>query len=302
MFISDIGPINEQQRFTVTATGGTYELIFDGETTAPIAWNAQEDEVAEALENLANIEAGDLTVTHSGQTYIVTYAGSLQHTNLPELTGDSSGLTGGAVTHIETIVDGTNAPPSVKEYGPNGVLLQTISCSACPGGPFTTAPIGVALDAGDNLYVGDAGGERVIEFHATPSSPATDYSTSAPTELSTGNMRSFTVNPANGEIWVLGDDGEGTHIKGFEPNGTKFADFGETGPDRLRSSTSSARRKSPSTVRRAPSTSATSSPIRERARRTAGRTACGDRRIQSGASAHDPSGCRRPSKRRDTRR
>ncbi len=228
VFISDIGPINEQQRYTVSGTGGTYELIFNGETTAPIAWNAGEGEVAEALENLANVGSGDISVSRAGQTYIVTFGGSLQYSDVPEITANSSGLTGGVVTHIETINDGTNAPPSVKEYAPTGILLQTISCSACPGGAFTTAPIGVALDANDNLFVGDAAGERVIEFHATPASPATNYTTIAPTELASGAMRSFTVNPATDEVWVLGDDGEGTHVKGFELDGTQFTEFGKT--------------------------------------------------------------------------
>ena len=77
----------------------------------------------------------------------------------------------------------------------------------------------MALDANDNLFVGDAAGERVIEFHATPASPATNYTTIAPTELASGAMRSFTVNPATDEVWVLGDDGTGTHVKGFELNG-----------------------------------------------------------------------------------
>ena len=89
-------------------------------------------------------------------------------------------------------------------------------------------PIGVALDANDNLFVGDAAGERVIEFHATPASPATNYTTIAPTGLPGGAMRSFTVNPATDEVWVLGDDGEGTHVKGFELDGTQFTEFGKT--------------------------------------------------------------------------
>jgi hypothetical protein len=228
VFVPDIGPINEQQRYTASGTGGTYELVFNGEKTAPIAWNAGEGEVAEALENLSSVGAGDISVTRSGQTYIVTFGGSLQYSNVPEITADSSGLTGGTVTHIETINDGTNAPPSVKEYAPTGILLQTITCSACPGGALTTAPIGVALDANDNLFVGDATGERVIEFHATPASPATDYTSIAPTELASGNMRSFTVNPATDDVWVLGDDGEGTHVKGFEVDGTEFTEVGKT--------------------------------------------------------------------------
>ena len=110
VFISDIGPINEQQRYTVSGTGGTYELIFNGETTAPIAWNAGEGEVAEALENLANVGSGDISVSRAGQTYIVTFGGSLQYSNVPEITANSSGLTGGVVTISKPSTMGPTLP------------------------------------------------------------------------------------------------------------------------------------------------------------------------------------------------
>ena len=52
---------NETQTVRVTnATGGTFTLTFDGQTTAPIAFNATAAAVQAALEALSNIEPGDV--------------------------------------------------------------------------------------------------------------------------------------------------------------------------------------------------------------------------------------------------
>ena len=225
VFSSDVGPISEQQKFTVAATGGTYELIFEGEETTPIPYNAGGYEVEQALMALPSIGEGNLFIQSSGQTYTIVFQNTLANKNLPLIGANSSGLTEGTVTHIETLVNGTNAPPSVKEFSPGGKLLQTLDCSACLSGAFTSAPTGVAVDNGNNLYVADPGMSRVVVFHASPGSP-TDYSAVAPTELQPGAVRSLAVDPATSQIFVEGNDGEGFHIKGYDPSGTKFADFG----------------------------------------------------------------------------
>ena len=60
------GPFNsqktdEQQTVRVTdATAGTFTLTFDGQTTAPIAWNATAAQIDAALEALSNIEADEI--------------------------------------------------------------------------------------------------------------------------------------------------------------------------------------------------------------------------------------------------
>jgi hypothetical protein len=225
VFIPDIGAISEQQKYTVAATGGTYKLLFEGEETTDLPYNAAEFEVAEALEALAKIGSGNVSVSRSGQTYTVSYGGALEKIDLPLLTADNTNLTEGAVTKLETVVDGTNAPPTLKEYAPNGTPRQTITCAACPSGAFTATPAGIAIDGEDNLYVADPAKSRVVIFHATPGNP-TDYTTTAPTELSPGAVRSVAVDPATKQVFVGGDDGGGFHVKGYEPNGTLFADFG----------------------------------------------------------------------------
>lgn len=225
VFVADIGAINEQQRFTVAATGGNYKLIFEGEETAPIEWNAEEIQVQEALAALPKIGEGNVGVTRSGQTYFVTFQGALSNKNVPQLSADSSGLSEGSAKNFETIADGSNAPPSVKQYAQSGALLQTISCGACPGGAFTATPVGVALDESNNLYVADPAGERVIVFHASPGTP-TNYSAIAPTEFASGSTKAIAVDQTTGQVFVGGDDGNGFHVKGYEQDGTQTTDFG----------------------------------------------------------------------------
>ena len=60
------GPFNdqktdEQQTVRVTnATGGTFTLTFNGQTTAPLAWNATAAQVDAALEALSNVGANNI--------------------------------------------------------------------------------------------------------------------------------------------------------------------------------------------------------------------------------------------------
>ncbi len=88
-------------------TGGTFTLSFDGQTTAPIPYNATADQVAAALEALPDIGQGNLADTlgpvNTGLVSL-TFQGALGATNVDQITGDGSGLitpmglTGGVIT------------------------------------------------------------------------------------------------------------------------------------------------------------------------------------------------------------
>lgn len=88
----------EVQTVTVTGTptGGTFTLTFDGATTAAIAFDAVAADVQSALEALANVEPGDVTATGGPlpAAVTVTFTG-FAGTNVPQMTADASGLTGG---------------------------------------------------------------------------------------------------------------------------------------------------------------------------------------------------------------
>lgn len=87
---------------TVAATGGTYTLTFNAETTAPIAFDAHRNTVDAALEALTGIGAGEVRVTGGvgdatgSSPYNITFSGTLAGQDASRLVPDSSGLTGGA--------------------------------------------------------------------------------------------------------------------------------------------------------------------------------------------------------------
>jgi hypothetical protein len=126
----------EVQTVTITGTptGGTFTLTFDGETTADIDFDATNAEVDTALEALPNIAVGEVTVTGGpgpGAAFTVTFATSVG--NVPQMTADGSGLTGGTAPDVTvtTTTPGNNltdvgyrAPEVGAEAVPNGISLE----------------------------------------------------------------------------------------------------------------------------------------------------------------------------------
>jgi hypothetical protein len=98
------GGTNEVQTETVTATGGTRTLTWQGYTTAAIAFDASAATIKAAL--LAAIPllvTADITVGQSG-TYVntFTFAGAWAGANVPAITVNVTGLTGGSSSIAET--------------------------------------------------------------------------------------------------------------------------------------------------------------------------------------------------------
>lgn len=97
---------------TVVVNGG------DAATTAAIAWNAAGADVQTALQALANVGSGNLTVVRSGSsgayTYTITGAGDLATADLT-ITANAAGLTGG--TPVLT-VSTTHAGGNYGMFGP----------------------------------------------------------------------------------------------------------------------------------------------------------------------------------------
>jgi PKD repeat protein/type 1 glutamine amidotransferase len=87
---------NESQTITVAgATGGTFTLTFDGQTTAPIAFPLVNTEIEAALEALSNID--DVAVTGTAAR-TVNFRANQQQKDVPQMTADGTGLTGTAPT------------------------------------------------------------------------------------------------------------------------------------------------------------------------------------------------------------
>lgn len=93
-------PANEVQSLATsgTPTGGTITLTFQGQTTAPIAYNAAASAVQSALEALSNVNTGDIVATGGAlgtNPVVLTFSGAqYAGTNVPTITVTSA-LTGG---------------------------------------------------------------------------------------------------------------------------------------------------------------------------------------------------------------
>lgn len=93
-------PANEVQTLTVTGTptGGTFTLTFQGQTTAPIDFDATAAEVATALVALPNVDSGE--VTGGGgplpdDPVTLTFSGRYAGGDVSLITANGAALTGG---------------------------------------------------------------------------------------------------------------------------------------------------------------------------------------------------------------
>jgi large repetitive protein len=119
-FVKDVRNESQFVMLTGSPTGGTFTLTFEGQTTAPIAFDAGGDfnalaaSIKSALEALSNIGVGDVQVTHApianGETrrWKVEFTGALGSREVPDMTGNASGLTGG--TNAAVSVTESNSP------------------------------------------------------------------------------------------------------------------------------------------------------------------------------------------------
>jgi hypothetical protein len=103
-------PGNEVQAAAITGTaptGGTFTLTWNGQTTAPIAYNATAAAVKTALDGLSNLEVGDTTTAGGplpGTAVSVTFQGRYAGGDQPKMTIDGSALTGGDETTLPVVV------------------------------------------------------------------------------------------------------------------------------------------------------------------------------------------------------
>lgn len=123
------GVSEEAQSVTISGapTGGTFTLSFGGNTTSAIAYNASAAAVQAALEALASIGAGNVSVSGAaGGPYTVTFVGALANTNVAQLTATGS-LTGGSspAVAVATTTAGGSAIDSPAGLGKStGHLLN----------------------------------------------------------------------------------------------------------------------------------------------------------------------------------
>lgn len=196
--------VNEIQtvRINGAPTGGTFTLSFQGQTTAGIAFDASAAIVEAALEALSNID--DVTVSKSGTTYTITFGGTLAGTDVGQLTGSASSLTGGAVsvaTTQEAIATENEVQRIAFSQTPSGgtfTLTWNAETTAAIDYDATASEVQTALEGlttpapGDFSVSGAAGGPWLVEFTGTYA--ATDVSAITGTSsLSGSGTQSLTL-------------------------------------------------------------------------------------------------------------
>ncbi|MFF2731786.1 hypothetical protein ACFVS9_28245 [Streptomyces sp. NPDC058008] len=145
------GTTSEVQTVTVTGTptGGTYTLTFSGQTTAAIPYNATAAQVKTALENLSNINPGDVATAggpHPGTPVTVTFAGQYTGDNVAQMTASGANLTGGTTPSV-TVATTTAGGTDIASDGTQvlaGFLVSEISFN-----PASTKAAGALLWHGE---------------------------------------------------------------------------------------------------------------------------------------------------------
>ncbi len=120
------------------ATAGTFTLTHGGETTAAINYNALDTDVQTALVALSALSSGDVNVyagdeknqgtASRGGMWLVEFSGSLDDTDVAELTMATGNLTGATSPGITTVHGGggqVDEIQSVTVYGTGGTFTLT---------------------------------------------------------------------------------------------------------------------------------------------------------------------------------
>jgi DNA-binding beta-propeller fold protein YncE len=166
-------PVNALQTVTLGsgATGGTFTLTFStpdpsptSDETAAIAYNAPAagaGSVQEALEDLANIGAGNVAVTGSaGGPWTVEFTGTpFADTDVAQMTANAKKLKGVKTAEVATLREAASA----FEVCGEAASCEKGVASAEAGGISTPEGVAVEQVTGD-VYVTDQGNHRVDEF------------------------------------------------------------------------------------------------------------------------------------------
>ena len=160
---------NEFQKVTIAgATGGTFTLGFEGQTTDPVEYGASRNEVSWALQKLSTVGERNISVVGGpGGPYFVYFEGALGHTDVPQLEADASSLTpGGATIEVTTVTQGQGwGNATTLPCDPEAVDIPTESGSQPVEGKLT----GLLPNGAEYLYRLSATNENGTETSAEES-------------------------------------------------------------------------------------------------------------------------------------
>jgi hypothetical protein len=168
------GQADERQMVTVNATAGTYTLTFSAQTTAPIAFDATASALQTALEDLSNLNPGDVSVSggpgSSGglAPYVVQFSGAQANINVTQMTATNVSLTGGTGTAIAVTTVNEGAIGVEVCVAADGDVCKAGVTTGTGFGGELNQPRGIAVDqALGRVFVTEQGRTRVQEFTAT---------------------------------------------------------------------------------------------------------------------------------------
>ena len=201
--------ISNVQTVTVTGGSGTFTLMFNGQSTSSLAFNATAGAVQSQLNALSTIGGvgGSVSVSLSANVYTVTFGGTLtgpqpQMTgsgaggatvtvNAPPVCGGSTGNQasgpGGAATYAWTITNGTIT---------SATNIQTITYTAGASGNVV-----LSLTVTNAASCSTASAPANIPINSSPATPT--ISAGGVTTFCTGGSVTLTSSSASGNQWNL---------------------------------------------------------------------------------------------------
>lgn len=124
-FAPQAAGINAQQTATMggVPTGGTFTLTFGGQTTVPIAYNASNVAVQNALWALSSIGMDNVAVTGgAGGPWLITFVNDLANAPQSTMTATNTSLTGGSTPAVTIASTTTGVVGGGTPTGPATVI------------------------------------------------------------------------------------------------------------------------------------------------------------------------------------
>ncbi len=183
----------------LNATGGTFTLTLGGQTTAPLAWNATQDQVRDAINALTSLPTGvtSSVVLTSGDYAITFSGGSGANQHIDKLVGDSGALENANPTATFSI---SGFPASHTSAAQLVTALQSALDAAAIVGGITPGLLSVTI-----THAPVTAGQAVFG-HYSGASP-TDQPFELHIAISGVSSGTFTMPATSGTFTLTFDDG-----------------------------------------------------------------------------------------------
>lgn len=107
LVIPTYGAVSEVQHIDITAaSGGTYTLTFNGQTTAALAYDATTAQIVTALNLLSNLRSGDVVASGAYPNHVLTFAQDYAGVNVPLFVATDSTTGVGHAIAVSTATPG----------------------------------------------------------------------------------------------------------------------------------------------------------------------------------------------------